>query len=66
MCKSQRSDEREEGVDDDRRREASLMILAISGSAIVGMCMVTCCQGSRGRSGWDIKGGIRERQKETG
>ena len=46
--------ERKEGVDDDRRREASLVTLAMSGSAIVGTCMVMCCQGSWGRSRWDI------------
>ena len=33
--------ERKEGVDDDKRREASLMTLTMSGSAILGICMVT-------------------------
>ena len=36
------------------RREASLMTLAMSGSAIVGMCMVAWGWGSWGRSGRDI------------
>ena len=40
MCKSRLGVEREEGVDDDRRREASLVTLAMSGLAITGMCMV--------------------------
>ena len=54
MCKSQQGvGEREEGVDDNRRREASLITSAMSGSAISGMSMVMCCQGSWGRSGWD-------------
>ena len=48
--------EREEGVDDDRRREASLMTSAMSGLAIVGICMVMCYWGSWGRSGWDMRG----------
>ena len=34
------------------RREASLMTSAISGSAIVGMCMVMCGWGSQGMRGW--------------
>ena len=46
--------EREEGVDDDRRKEASLVTLAMLGLAIVGMCTVTCCWSSWGRGGWDI------------
>ena len=29
-------------MDNNRRREASLVTLAMSGSAIVGMCMVMC------------------------
>ena len=41
MCKSRWGGEREEGVDEDRRKEASLVALAMLGSAIVGMCMVT-------------------------
>ena len=45
-----------EGVDDNRRREASLMISAMSVLAITGMCTVTCSRGSWGRSGWDIYG----------
>ena len=48
--------EREEGVNDDRRREASLITSAMLGSAIAGMCMVTCGQGSWGMSGWDVRG----------
>ena len=40
-------------MDDDRRREASLMTSAMSGSAIAGMCTVTCGWGSQRRSGWD-------------
>ena len=48
--------EREEGVDDDRRREATLITSAMSGSAIVGTCMVMCYRGSWGRSGWDVRG----------
>ena len=40
MCKSQLGVEGEEGVDDDRRREASLMTSAMSGSVIMGMCTV--------------------------
>ena len=36
------------------RREASLMTSAMSGSAIAGMCTVTCYRGSRGRRGRDI------------
>ena len=45
--------EGEQGVDDDRRREASLVTLAMSGSVIVGTCTITCGQSSQGRSGWD-------------
>ena len=33
------------------RRETSLMTLAMSGSAIAGMCTVTWYRGSRGRRG---------------
>ena len=40
-CKSRLGGEREEGVDDDRRTEASLVTLAMSGSANMGTCMVT-------------------------
>ena len=41
-CKSQLGvAEREEGVDDVRRREASLVTLVMSGSAISDRCMVT-------------------------
>ena len=53
-------------MDDDRRREASLVTLAMSGSAIAGMCMVTCCWDSWGRSGRDVGERIKERPKETG
>ena len=35
------------------RREASLMTSAMSGSASMGMCTVTCRRGSQGRSGRD-------------
>ena len=41
MCKSRLGGEREEGVDDVGRREASLMTLAMLGSAIADRCMVT-------------------------
>ena len=40
-------------MDDNRRREASLITSAMLGSAISGMSMIMCCQGSWGRSGWD-------------
>ena len=43
----------QEGVDDVGRREASLMTLAMSGSAIMGRCTVTRYRGSRVRSGRD-------------
>ena len=49
-----RGDERKEGVDDDRRREASLMTSAMLGLAIMDMCMVTCYWSSWGRSGRDM------------
>ena len=45
-------------MDDDRRREASLVTLAMSGSAIMGTCTVMCYWGSQRRSGWD--GGIEQ------
>ena len=48
------------------RREASLVTLATSGSAIAGMCMVTCYQGSQGRSGWDREGEIEKGQRKPG
>ena len=38
------------------RREASLVTLAMLGSAIAGMCTVMCCRGSWGRSGRDDGG----------
>ena len=41
MCKSQWGVERKKGVDDDRRREASLMTLAMLGLAISVKCTVT-------------------------
>ena len=47
-------------MDDDRRREASLVTSAMSGSAIVGTCMVTCHRGSQGRSGRDVRENIRK------
>ena len=53
-------------MDDDRRREASLVTLAMLGSAITVMCTVTCGWGSQGRSGWDIRRGIKEGLKGTG
>ena len=61
-----RGEEREEGVDDDRRREVSLMTLAMSGLAIVGMYTVTCCQSSWRGGGWDWWGRIRKGQRELG
>ena len=53
-------------MDDDRRREASLVTSAMLGSANAGTCMVTCYWGSWGRSGRDIWGRIKERPKGTG
>ena len=46
----------QEGVDDDRRREASLMTLAMLGLAIAGTCMVTCGWSSQVKSRWDVRG----------
>ena len=40
-CKSRLGGEEEEGMDDVGRREASLVTLAMSGSAISDRCMVT-------------------------
>ena len=45
--------EGEEGVDDVERREASLVTLAMSGSAILNRCTVTRYRGSWVRSGRD-------------
>ena len=41
MCKSQLGGEKEEGVDDVGRREASLVTSAMSGLAISDRCTVT-------------------------
>ena len=43
-------------MDDDRRREASLVTLAMSGSAIAGTCTVTWCRDSRVRRGREGEG----------
>ena len=40
-CKSQQGVEREEGVDNNRREEANLVLSAMSGLAIMGRCTVT-------------------------
>ena len=52
-CKSRLGVEREEGVDDVGRREASLVTSAMSGSAISDRCTVTWSWDSRVRSGRD-------------
>ena len=52
-CKSRLVGEREEGVDDVGRREASLVTSAMSGLAISDRCTVTWYRGSQVRSGRD-------------
>ena len=47
------------------RREASLVTLAMSGSAIMGRCTVTCYRGSRGKEWRGRWGRIKERPKGT-
>ena len=48
------------------RREASLMTLAMLGSAIMGTCMVMCYRSSWGRSGRDEEERIRKGRREPG
>ena len=49
-----------------KRREASLVTLAMLGLAIMGTCTVTCYRGSWVRRGRDDGGRIKERLKGTG
>ena len=53
-------------MDDNRRREASLVTSAMLGSTISGMCMVMCYWGSWVRSGWDGDKEITKGQREPG
>ena len=48
------------------RREASLVTSAMLGSAIAGMCTVTCYRGSWGRNGRDEGKRIRKGRREPG
>ena len=53
------------GMDDDRRHMTSHGVLAMSGSAIMGRCTVTCYRGSRGKEWRGRWGRIKERPKGT-